>query len=295
MSEKIKEEYASLALKRFYDTATEKIQMSALVNRALTDRISTDTINKKVNNQLTSIYESMYRINSKFTETSKNYDKVKKEILDVLTDYELALTEYSDFYDIKLEQLILKKVELESHLVGKIFKEESFKVDETQKEKDKQDDKLKLSFSQATKKIFEKFSLKKKENKLNIQDINNLQDSIDLENEQSKKLNKKVEKVQQKNKTNMSEIAKIEIDIDNINSEIKKINERKRLALEEAMETKEQWIAVSNKRISTFSKIKTFFKGKFNAPKVILNTVINPLKERVSNFRENELATIKEE
>ena len=55
MDRKIGEEYASLALKRFYDTATNNIQTSALVNRALADKISTETINQKVNNQLNSI------------------------------------------------------------------------------------------------------------------------------------------------------------------------------------------------------------------------------------------------
>jgi hypothetical protein len=158
MDEKITEEYASLALKRFYDTATDDIQMSALVNRALIDKVSTETINQKVNNQLNSIQASMYRINPKFNEKSKHYDIIKKEILDVLTEYEVALTEFSDYYDIKLEEMLLKKVELESHLVGKIFKEEGFKTDESNRNKEKQSDRLKLSFSEKTKKIFEKFS-----------------------------------------------------------------------------------------------------------------------------------------
>lgn len=294
MDKNINEEYASLALKRFYDTATENIQMSALVNRALTDKVSTDTINQKVNNQLSSIHESMYRINSKFNETSKNYDKIKKEILDVLTDYESALIEYSDFYDVKLEQLILKKVELESHLVGKIFKEEDFKKIENKKEKEKDNDKLKISLAEKSQKLFEKFSSNKQENIVNIQDINKLQDSFDLEQEQDKRLIKNIDNIKEKTQNNMSEIANIESEINGITAEIKKINERKRLALEEAMETKEQWIAINPNKPTTLSKIKRFFTGKFNASKVILNTVINPLKLRVVDFRQNELSDIKE-
>ena len=130
MNNNISEEYASLALKRFYDTATNDVQNSALVNRALADKISTETITQKVNNQLQSIYTSINRINPKFNETSKNYGTIKKDILDVLTDYELALTEFSDYYDVKLEELILKKVELESNLIGKVFKEENLKREE---------------------------------------------------------------------------------------------------------------------------------------------------------------------
>ena len=294
MDKNINEEYASLALKRFYDTATENIQKSALVNRALTDKVSTDTINKKVNNQLSSIHESMYRINSKFNENSKNYDVIKKEILSVLTDYEAALIEYSDFYDIKLEQLILRKVELESHLVGKIFKEEDFKKVENKKEKERANDKLRISFAEKSKNLFEKVSLKKKDNIINIQEINRLQDSLDLEEEQDKKLAKNIDKIKEKNKTNISEIQKIESEINGIKSEIKKINERKRLALEEAMETKEQWIAINTKKPTALSRIKRFFSGKFNTSKLILNTVINPLKFRVADFRENELVRLKE-
>ena len=294
MKEKVNEEYASLALKRFYDTATDNIQMSALVNRALTDKISTETINKKVNNQLNSIHASMYRINPKFNESSKNYASVKKEILNVLTDYEMALTEYSDYYDIKLEGLILKKVELESHLVGKIFKDEHYKTIESKKIHEIENDNLKLSFSEKTRRIFEKFSIKKQEEKsINVQDISKLQDCIDLENEQSANLDKKVTKIQEKNKTNLSEIAGIESEIKKISNEINEINDKKRIALEEAMETRDKWIATTIKKPSIFGRAKCFFANKFNTTKVVNKTVIAPLKDRVNEFRINELAEIK--
>jgi hypothetical protein len=294
MDENINEEYASLALKRFYDTATDDIQMSALINRALTDKISTETINQKVNNQLNSIHASMYRINPKFNEKSKNYDIVKKEILDVLTDYEVALTEFSDYYDIKLEELILKKVELESHLVGKIFKEENFGTEESKKIKEMKNDKLKLSFSEKARNIFEKFSNRKKdENIVNVQDLNKLQDCVDLEIAQDKKLDKKLSKIQENNKTNQAEITKLENDIKSITSEISQINEKKRLALEEAMESRDKWIATTIRKPSVFEKAKTFFAVRFNTPKVITKTVINPLRQKVDNFRVNELAELK--
>lgn len=291
VDKKVNEEYASLALKRFFDTATENIQTSALVSRALTDKISTETINQKVNSQLNSIHASMYKINSKFNEKSKNYNVVKKEILDVLTDYELALTEYSDYYDYKLEELILKKVELESHLVGKIFREENFKSEEN--EKAKQTDKLKSTFAETTKRILEKFSIKKKENQINVQDISRMQDCLDLEQEQIRKLDKKVEKVQEKNRTNMSEIIEIEKEIKKISSEINSINEKKKLALEAAMETKDKWIATTVKKTHTFARITKFFANRFNTSKVISKTVIVPLRQRIEEFRMTELADIK--
>ena len=291
--EEINEEYASLALKKFYDTATDNIQMSALVNRALTDKISTETINKKVNNQLNSIQVSMYNINPKFNENSKNYATIKKEILDVLTDYEFSLTKLSDSYDIKLEELILKKVELESHLIGKIFREENYRTEENFKMKAKQTDKLKMSFAEKTKSIFEKFSIKKKNEKvINVHDISKLQDCVDLENEQNIKLDKKVEKIKLKNETNNNEVTVLRKEIQEISAKIDKINEEKRLALEEAMETRDKWIVVNIKKPNVFDRAKRFFASKLNPSKVIIKTVIAPLKQRVNEFKLEDLAKL---
>ena len=77
MSKDTNEEYAQSALKKFFDTATENITMSATLNRALADKISTETINTKVNNQFNSIQVSIYKINPKFNEKSKHYDIIK--------------------------------------------------------------------------------------------------------------------------------------------------------------------------------------------------------------------------
>ena len=294
MKENINEEYASLALKRFYDTTTNTIQMSALVNRALTDKISTQTINQKVNNQLNSIYTSIYRINSKFDENSKNYEIVKREILDVLTDYENALTEFSDYYDLKLEKLILKKVELESHLVGKIFKEESLKMNEDKSIKNKDNDKLKISLSNRTKNIFEKINLNKKEdNYVNVENFSIMQDYIDLEKEQDKKINKRILKFQEKNKTNMAEIVGLENQIKKISAQIDEMNNNKKLQIESAMETREKWIAKTLRKPSVLQKAKCFFANKFTTSKVITKTIIAPLKIKINEFREKELQEIK--
>ena len=240
MSKYTNEEYAQSALKKFFDTATENITMSATLNRALADKISTETINTKVNNQFNSIQVSIYKINPKFNEKSKHYDIIKKEILDVLTDYEATLIEYSNYFDAQIEELLLKRVELESHLIGKIFKEENLKSVENKKEKEKETDKLKNTLVEKNKKFFEIFSNRKKENDLNAQDIRKLEDSLDLEQEQSKKLNRIVEKIQEKNKTNMSEIAGVEKDLNNVNKQIRELQESKKILLEEAMETKDK-------------------------------------------------------
>jgi hypothetical protein len=109
--------YVAMTLEGVYERTREEIQLDAVINRALTDRITSETINQKVNAQMNAISVGITNINSHFNEKSKNYDIVKASILDTLTNYESALVELSEFYDGKIEQLILRKVELESHLL----------------------------------------------------------------------------------------------------------------------------------------------------------------------------------
>jgi hypothetical protein len=109
--------YVAMVLEGVYERTSEEIQLDAVINRALTDRITSETINQKVNAQMNAISVGIRNINPKFNEKSKNYDITKAAILDTLTNYESALVELSEFYDGKIEQLILRKVELESHLL----------------------------------------------------------------------------------------------------------------------------------------------------------------------------------
>lgn len=106
-----------MVLKGVYERTSEGIDLDAMVNRALTEKITSETINQKVNSQMNAITIGIKNINPRFDEKSKNYDITKAAILDTLTNYESALVELSEFYDRKIEQLILRKVELESHLL----------------------------------------------------------------------------------------------------------------------------------------------------------------------------------
>lgn len=292
--ENVAEESAGFALKKIYESSTNSIQNSALVNRALADKISTETINQKVNNQLRSIYASINRINPKFNETSKNYGIIKQDILDVLTDYELALTELSDYYDNKIEELILKKVELESNFVGKLFREESLKKDENIKLKTKDKDSLKMKFLNTAKNISNNFSEKKlKKNIIDLTDIRRLQELSELEQEQTNRLDKKISKIQEKDKINQSELAELENEIKDVSKRIIEINKKKQELLENAMETREKWIAVTLRKPSVWSKTKSFFSNRFTTVKVVSKTVIVPLKMKIKEFRTNELEGLK--
>ena len=131
--------YVAMALKGVYERTSEGISIDAMVNRALTDKITSETINQKVNSQMNAITVGIKNINPKFNENSKNYDITKAAILDTLTNYEAALVELSEFYDGKIEQLILRKVELESHLLGSIVKDEYLIKKEEEKKIQKED------------------------------------------------------------------------------------------------------------------------------------------------------------
>ena len=112
--EKLTDQEICIKLKKLYDENENRIKTNALVSRAYVDKVSASSINEKVNAQMNSIKAGIYGINPRFKEGSKNYESVKKLVSETLTAYEAALLELSEFYDGKIEQLILRKVELDS-------------------------------------------------------------------------------------------------------------------------------------------------------------------------------------
>ena len=124
MEEKMDNQEITILLKKLYEESENRIKTDAIVNRVYTEKISEETINEKVNAQMNAITIGIREINSKFTEGSKNYETTKNTIVETMTNYKQALIELSEFYDGKIEQLILRKVELEASLVGAIINEE---------------------------------------------------------------------------------------------------------------------------------------------------------------------------
>ena len=159
----------------------------------------------------------------------------------------------------------------------------------------KDKDYLKMSFSEKTRDIATKVSAQKNSNNtINYMDIRALKDLEDLQLERTEKINKKISKIKENNKTNQSEIKEIENEIKKVSKQIMEMNEKKRLGLEEAMETRDKWISITLKKPSVWSKTKRFFSNRFNTINVISKTVIEPLKMRVQEFRVNELKGLKE-
>ena len=282
-------------LKRLYNETENRVKTNAMISRAYIDRISKDTINAKVSAQMNSIKTGIYNINPKFKEGSKNYEEIKKLITETLADYEQALVELSQFYDGKLEQLILRKVELESSLIGSILNDEYLREELVSANNKKETDKVKLSVKDSIKSVIEKFK-NKKSNQLETIDpieISKLMDQQDVVCEMEEQFSTKIEKKQDDKIQNKEFANKIEKEISLISSEIEKINERKKQSISKAMEVGGTDIVTTIRRHRVIKRITTFFVSRFNTAKVVESTIINPLNSRIESFKVNELIGMK--
>ena len=288
------EQNINSALKKLYQESENRVKTNAIISRAYTDKISSETIKEKVEAQMNAIRISIYDINPKFKEGSKNYDITKEAIIKAMTEYEKSLKELSEFYDGKIEQLIIRKVELEASLVGSLINEEYLHRNLEKKKIEKDNDEVKKSVSETLKKVFDKIRNKKEEKQeLDVRLLQNMQDGKDVEIELEVDLENKVEKTKEEEKSNKIFVEKVEKEVRLIDEEIKRINERKRQALYEAMEVGEKYLAVNIKKPRMFKKITRFFVSRFNTAKVVENTIIEPLNQRIESFKNNELSNMK--
>ena len=293
MDKEVNDAYVAMTLKNIYEKTNDEITLDAMANRALAEKITSETINQKVNAQMSAISVGIRNINPRYTEKSKNYDITKSAILNSLTNYEAALVELSEFYDKKIEQLILRKVELEASLLGSIIRDEYLYKKENKKLDQKENDKVKKKISTAFKGMIEKLTVKKQDKVTDINLIHDAMDIGDIKTEIDRQLENNIEKAKLEEKENKENIQKIEKEIRAINSEIKRINERKKINILNAMEVGDKWIATNIKRPKTFTKITRFFSSRFNTTKMINKTILEPLNRRINDFVNNELANVK--
>lgn len=292
--EELTEEEICKELKKLYDESEGRVKTNAMVCRAYADRVSSDTINDKVNAQMNSIKTEIYAINPKFKEGSKNYEQTKQLVSETLANYEKALIELSEFYDGKIEQLILRKVELEASLVGAILNEDYLYEKIVRKTNQRENDKVKKSVKENIKIAIEKLKGKKEEKKeIDPTVIAHLVDGQDVEGEIEQKLKERVEKSTIAKKQNSEYMEKAEKEISLIEEEIERINERKVNNIYDAMEVGNKSLTTNIRKPKMFKKITRFFVSRFNTAKVIENTIINPLNLRIESFKNNELVDMK--
>lgn len=293
--ENLTEQEICVNLKRLYNETENRVKTNAMVSRAYIDRVSTDTINDKVNAQMNSIKTGIYNINPKFKEGSKNYDETKRLVTETLAAYEQALVELSQFYDGKIEQLILRKVELESSLIGSVLNDEYLRQEVVSANDKKENDKVKLSVKDSIRSVIERFKGKKsnKSEVINPMEIAKLLDQQDVVCEMEEQFTTKIEKRQDDKMQNAEFTKKVEKEIALIGTEIERINERKKQSISDAMEVGGKEIATTIRRPRVIKRITTFFASRFNTAKVVETTIIAPLNSRIESFRTNELSDMK--
>lgn len=279
--------------KDFAENANEEIKKEAILERAFSDKVTTETIEQKINAQINSINFGIKKINSRFTEKSKNYNVVKEQIIELMDKYESALKQMGEFYDEKIEQLILRKMELQTNLVGSIVRQQYLLKRKKIKSNVKNNDKIKNILTLGIKKTIEMIKEKKRKSNIDVKEINKLKDKETIEKEHSLKIKNSIELIEEKLDQNKNYMEKINKEIYLITIEIKKLNERKKEILFSAIETDDKWLITKIKKPKTFERITRFFSSKINTPKVIKKTLIDPLNERINFFIQNELSGIK--
>ena len=287
-------EVNAIKLKEYYDSLESKIKTDAVVSRAYTDKLSLETIENKVDSQLNSINASINSINSKFTEGSKNYDLAKQNIIETLEKYKENLVELSEFYDGKIEQLILSKVELEASLLGGIVNEEFLDYKVNLKTKQKENDALKKKINDNSMQAYQRIIAERQANgTVDTLALRYKKDADDINKEIEVKMQNRIDKSKKEKKENSEEIEKKESQIKSINSEIERINQRKVEAITRAMEEGDVFLTTNVKKPRAFSRIKRFFVSRFNTYKVIDDTIITPLNKKIEEFKNVELSNMK--
>ncbi len=289
-----KEQQKYRILENLYEQSEARIKTAAIVKRAYIDKISQNLINEKVNAQLNSVKAGIHDINPKFKEGSKNYDITKKMVSETMANYKRALEEYSEFFDGKIEQLILRKVELQASLVGAIINEDYLEKTLTRRSNQKENDGAKKSFKDNIKLALEQVKyMKKNDMQIDPIAISKILDQQDVVEKLDQDLSDNLEKTILDKKNNESDIEKIEKEIFMIDGEIERINERKKNSIYEAMEVGSRVMTINIRRPKMFKKITRFFASRFNASKIVETAIIAPLNIRIENFKNNELATMK--
>ncbi len=281
------------SLLKLYNESEGKIKANAMVSRAYVDKISIDTINEKVNAQMNSIKVGICNINPKFKEGSKNYETTKKLVSETLSKYEQALVELSKFYDGKIEQLILRKVELEASLISAILNEEYLSQSIEKRNNQKENDKVKKSVKDNIKSALEKIKNKRSNNvEVDPKMITNLLDQQEVAIELEEQLSNKIEKTIKDKNENKEFLNKVEKEISMIDTEIDRINDRKKESIYNAMEVGNKEMTATIRKPRVFKKITRFFVSRFNTAKVVETTIIEPLNSRIENFKNTELSSM---
>ena len=226
--------------------------------------MSNEIVNMKVENQLNAINFSINQINPKFTDKSKNYGKISNSILITMGEYEKVLKRLCDLYDQKLEELILKKVEIETKILIEELRQNSSTNEKISIKK-----KIVKTVNYAIDRV--KGKIRKKE-VVDVGLINKLQDGQDIAKEMA-----------ESNTLNQDMII-LKDELYDINKKIQELSKEKEDKLINTLEYGEKSLSTDLKKPRAFKKITKFFSNRFNTYNVIMRTVIAPINQRIENI-----------
>lgn len=243
---------------------SEEIELSATFSKIYTEKMSIEAIRTKINNQLNAMQVSMYEINPKFNEKSKNYDFIKEEMVHTLSNYETVLTEFAKKCDEPIEELILTKSEKEKQLLTAILEEKRLEQVVAQ-EKNK-----KNILNTVLTKI--KNAVRQKE-EVDVSLINQLKDNQDIQKELQEPIEETVKR------------RELEAEIKKIEEQIETLNQEKISQIMKAMEIGDNALITELKKPKKWKKIKKFFTNRWNSHKIIMKNVIEPMNQRIEAFK----------
>ncbi len=173
----------SIVQKNRYENVKNEITLTAILNCVYAQKISNETIQTKVNHQIQSIETAINRINPKFGEKSKNYDKIKEQIMDILSQFEANLKQFCVVSDNKIQETILQKVELESQLFMAVLSKELLEPNEKKQPKQKDKNKPKQNVKNTVETLEKEVrKITQKINELNEQKVKKIFDAMETEN-----------------------------------------------------------------------------------------------------------------
>lgn len=180
---KTNDKYASIMLKNRYENVKNEITLTAILNSVYAQKISNETIQTKVNHQIHSIETAINRINPKFGEKSKNYEKIKEQILDILNEFETNLKQFCEVFDKEIQETILQKVEFESQLFMAVLRKELLEPNEKKQPKQKEKNKPKQNVKNTVETLEKEVrKITQKINELNEQKVKKIFDAMETEN-----------------------------------------------------------------------------------------------------------------
>ena len=287
MDRKVKEQYIAMVLDKVWRKYSDNIILQAIVGYAYCEKSTQETINKKVNNRLEAINAEIKAINPNYNETLKKYDVTKAEILDSLTQYEDALRSCGTFYDVKIQKLLIDRVEYETRKLGLLLKDEYLE----EKTELREESKINITnkITNTIKNIMGRvMPNKEQKQQIDVSLYNDAMDVAELQATVQKRVEEKLEHVHKSNEENNKVQVEIEVKIKQLTEEIEKVNKEKIEFLNSAMDSTEKWIAISNVKPSLGIRIKNFVVARISTAKVVHNRIIIPFNQLINEFKNSQ-------